>query len=126
MVMAAALAFGSAACGDDEDPIRFSHLEYSGASFVEGHPAELEPREIALEEGIAVSAYVVAKDNRGRAMHPLDLSSSDPNIMGVEPGAEAGYFVFYGAQVGDTDVEVLIGEQVRGQVAARVVPQQAR
>jgi hypothetical protein len=125
--LATALALAAAGCGG-EDPVRFHHLEYSQSSVPpeEELRAEFDARGIVLTEGTAASAHVIAKDSEGRVMRPLDLSSKDPSIMYVELGAQAGQFVFTGALVGETEIQVYIGDQIRGEVAASVVPQSAQ
>jgi hypothetical protein len=110
-----------AACGPSKKPApRFHHLEYSEIS-VAPSTAKLEPSSVTLAEGIAVKAVVKAIDEHDDTMSALDIESGDPTVVGVEPGPEAGSFVFYAASVGATELHVISDETRVGSVPVQVV-----
>ena len=109
-------------CG--EDPIRFNRLLFEDVSYAQD-VAEVETRSITLSEGTAIRARVTAIDSEGKRMAPLELDSRDRSIMTVDPGVAPDTFVFVGAGVGSTRIDIVIGGRTRGEVAAEVVPQSA-
>lgn len=110
-----------AACSSSKKPApRFDHFEYSEIS-VAPSTAKLEPNSVTLAEGVAVKALVKAIDERGKNMSALDLESGDPTVVGVEPGPEAGSFVFYAGSIGATELHVISDETQVGSVPVQVV-----
>jgi hypothetical protein len=105
-----------------EDPVRFNRLEFTDMSLPQG-VAEFEARSITLSEGTAVSARVYAIDSERKRMGPLELDSQDPGILSVQPGPEQDVFIFVGASVGTTVIDIVIAGRARGQIAGEVIPQ---
>ena len=95
-------------CADDPT---FEHLSFRRVSSAPGL-ATLRPREIDIEQGIAVKARVSAIGSDGEAMDLLELQSSDSRIFRVDLGPSLGEFVFYGVSRGTAELDVFTNNGV--------------
>ena len=120
---ACAVLFGAGVaatgCGGEDAP-RFDHLTYQNVS-APPEAVELAAQSVTLPVGVAVKATVGAVDNRYRPMDGLlDLDPVDPSVVGIELGPEDRSFVFFGAEIGSTQISVLLDGREAGRIGATV------
>ena len=118
-VALAALATVAAACAPDPE---FDRLDYQDVSSAPD-TAQLGRNQITVAQGIAVSARVSAIGDDREPLDLLELESEDPAVLGVTRGPTVGTFVFFGVEVGETNVLVISRGEQKGSVPARVAEQ---
>lgn len=131
--MAALLPLLSVGCSD------FERLDFQPRT-TPPQSVSLSFESIVLIQGIAVAAKAVPLDSGDDMMDEettVELTSNAPSILGVEVGAEDGYFdnleedapplnwnfVFFGASPGKTTVTVTIDGEKTGDIPVEVKAQ---
>ena len=106
-----------AGCSDDP---QFDHLFFRNPSDPPGE-INLRPNQIQIEQGIAVKVQVMAIDEDGRAMTPLELRTSDSSIFEADLGPTRGQWVFYGVEAGSAELDVYTDGRYEGTVPVEVL-----
>lgn len=103
-------------CAEDH----FDYLYFSGQSDPPGE-ASLRPRDIVLQEGIAIRARVIAVDENGDSMPRLELQSGTRSVFVVDLGPRRGEWVFYGVSAGDAELDVFADGRYQASVPVEVI-----
>ncbi len=106
------------ACGSGP---KFEQLDYSRVSTAP-NVVDLEPTQIRLAHGVAVAADIDALRPNGKKLESVAFQSSDESVVGVARGPDSRW-VFFGAGLGRTQIQIFSKGKRKGQIEALVVRQ---